>query len=204
LKFNHPPRLDCFLQPSPARVRFIPSSLLRFRSFHSTQNMHPLRLLGLLDGIPATFSINPSFPQSVIAEAFLFRHHINPLVSASGRNFLKTSFAVPSLGGFYSSNGLILPCSISYPSDVVLAADWLSASRPVLRGNTIGLPSSSSVERLSYPHEWSADGTFFSLSFMINGSMPPIFSWLTTTIVHMWAPFPCHRIPLVIRTGHET
>lgn len=121
--------------------------------------MQPLNALGFIDNTPASFSIDPASPRSFFAEEFLFRCDINPNFDSAGNHCHKASLSIPSLGGFYISEGFTLSSSITSKSDVVLGSDWLSQCKPVIGGSVLGLPTRSAVEKLPAGHGWNADGT---------------------------------------------
>ena len=70
---------------------------------NSPLSMHHMKLLGYVDDHPATFVIDQSAPCTTVAEAFLFRCGVNPVINTLGQNTLEATLLIPSLGGFYKS-----------------------------------------------------------------------------------------------------
>lgn len=135
--------LVAFLQPSTT---------------HPGLMMHTLYLLSLVNGIPARFTIDRSYPHSSVSEAFLFQNQINPVLDSSECNCWEAKVSVPSVGGYYTSEKVSLLGSVVCTSDVILGVNWLSQCRPVANGNVFNQPSPVAIADLTVGHVWSQDG----------------------------------------------
>ena len=151
---SHPD--SCTAARPPDRL----SSLI-FRSprSHLTSAMNALSLLGFVKEIPARFTVDPAHPRSLVSEAFLFQHRLNPVLDSSGCNHQRATLSIPSLGGYYTAPDFLLQCSVACRSDVVLGADWLSQCHPTTNGNAFGWPPPEIVANLPEGHTWTANGT---------------------------------------------
>lgn len=120
--------------------------------------MHRLRILGYAGGNPALFTVDPSYPRSSFAPAFLYRNDINPKLDSEGCHCQTLTLSVPSLGGYYTSANFPVIASVVNNCDVILGADWLSECKPVVRGNTFGHPAECTVDSMPDGHGWIANG----------------------------------------------
>lgn len=140
------------------------------------------RLLGFVDGRPATFLVDPSSPHSTISRSFLFQNNVNATLNARGRDFHRATLLIPTLGGFYTSSSFYLLGAVGDDGDITLGADWLSFCRPTSNVNSFGHPSPDTVTHLPDGHMWTACGTcvnpvlYLHRALTIARTSPPLYS----------------------------